>query len=92
MKDWQVTTTDILNALDNTTRIKLIMYISQSDFIDTIYSLINTFNWGRSDEGYEYWYELYNTYGSFIHGVEITEIQKFIQSLYPKETYPEYYI
>ena len=92
MKDWQVITADILNALDITTRIKLVMYIVQSDFIGIINSCINTFNWGKTDEGYEYWAELYYTQGFFTSAVEITKIRKFVQSLYPRKTYPEYYI
>ena len=92
MKDWQVITTDVLNALDITTRIKLITYIMQSGIINTTYSLIDTFNWGKTDEGYEYWHKLHSTRSLFTYKVEITEIQKFIQSLYSREVYPEYYI
>ena len=92
MKDWQVITADILNALDITTRIKLITYIIQSDIIGIAFSCIDTFNWGKTDEGYEYWYKLHSTHSLFTYKVEITEIQKFIQSLYSRETYPEYYI
>ncbi len=44
MKDWQVITTDVLNALDITTRIKLITYIMKSDIIGTAFSCIDTFN------------------------------------------------
>ena len=92
MKDWQVTTTNILNALDITTRIKLIMYITQSERIDTTYSCINTFSWNAANEGYHYWHELYSTHRVFPRKIKITEIRKFVQSLYPRETYPEYYI
>ena len=92
MKDWQVITTDVFNALDITTRIKFITYIMQSDIIGTAFSCIDTFNWRKTDEGYEYWYKLHNTRSLFTYKVEITEIQKFIQSLYPRETYPEYYL
>lgn len=94
MKDWQVITTDVLNALDITTRIKLITYIMQSDIIGVIgtaFSCIDTFNWRKTDEGYEYWHKLH-TRSLFTYQVEITEIQKFIQSLYTRETYPEYYL
>ena len=92
MKDWQVITTDVLNALDITIRIKFITYIMQSDIIGTAFSCVDTFNWRKTDEGYEYWYKLHSTHSLFTYEVEITEIQKFLQSLYPKETYPEYYI
>ncbi len=92
MKDWQVITTDVLNALDITTRIKLITYIMQSDIIGTAFSCIDTFNWSKTDEGREYWYKLHRTRSLFTYQVEITEIQKFIQSLYTRETYPEYYL
>ena len=92
MKDWQVTTVNTLNALDTPIRIKLVMYIIQSDFIGIVNSCINTFNWGKTDEGYKYWKKLYYTHSFFTTRVEITEIQKFIQSLYQKETYPEYYL
>ena len=92
MKDWQVITTDVLNALDITTRIKLITYIMQSDIIDAAFSCIDTFNWGKTDEGFEYWYKLHSTCSLFTYKVEITEIQKFIRSLYSREVYPEYYI
>ena len=91
MKDWQVITTDVLNALDITTRIKLITYIMQSDIIGAAFSCIDTFNWYKTDEGYEYWHKLH-TRSLFTYKVEITEIQKFIQSLYTRETYPEYYL
>lgn len=93
MKDWQVITRYVLNALDIPTRIKLIAYIMQSDITGAAFSCIDTFNWRKTDEGYEYWYKLYSTRSSlFAHKVEITEIQKFIQSLYTRETYPEYYL
>ena len=92
MKDWQVTTVNVLNALDTPIRIKLVMYIIQSDFIGGANSCISTFNWDRTDEGYKYWEKLYDMRNFFTSMVEITEIQKFVQSLYPKETYPEYYI
>ena len=92
MIDWQVITTDVLNALDITTRIKFITYIMQSGIIGTTFSCIDTFNWGKTDEGYEYWYKLHITRGLFHHEVEVPEIRKFVQSLYPRETYPEYYI
>ena len=92
MKDWQVITTDVLNALDITTRIKFITYIMQSEFTNTTYSCISTFSWSATNEGYKYWHKLYSTHSTFPHEVEITEIQKLIQSLYPRETYPEYYI
>ncbi len=92
MKDWQVITTDVLNALDITTRIKLITYIMQSDAIGTAFSCIATFNWRKTDEGYEYWRKLHRTCSLFTYEVRITEIQKFIQSLYTRETYPEYYL
>ncbi len=91
MKDWQVITTDTLNALDITTRIKLITYIMKSDIIGAAFSCIDTFNWHTTDEGYEYWYKLH-TRSLFTYKVEITEIQKFIQSLYTRETHPEYYL
>ena len=92
MKDWQVITTDVLNSLDITTRIKFITYIMQSDIIGTAFSCIDTFNWCKTDEGSEYWCKLYSTRSQFTYKVEITEIQKFIQSLYTRETYPEYYL
>ena len=92
MKDWQVTTVNILNALDIPIRIKLVMYIVQSDSIGIVNSCIYTFDWGRTDEGYRYWEELYDTQGFFTPVVEITKIRKFVQSLYPRKTYPEYYI
>ena len=92
MKDWQVITVNTLNALDTTIRIKLIMYIIQSDFICDTNSCIDTFDWGRTDEGYKYWEKLFDTHGFFTTRVEITKIQKFVQSLYPRKTYPEYYI
>ena len=92
MKDWQVTTVNVLNALDTSIRLKLVMYIIQSDIIGTAFSCIDTFSWRKTDEGYEYWYKLHSTHSLFTYKVEITEIQKFVQSLYPRETYPEYYI
>ena len=92
MKDWQVITTSVFNALDITTRIKFIAYIMQSDIIGTAYSCVDTFNWCKTDEGYEYWHKLHSTHSLFTHKVEITEIQKFIQSLYSREVYPGYYI
>jgi len=92
MKDWQVTTVNVLNALDTTIRSKLVMYIMQSDFIGITNSCIDTFDWGITDEGYKYWEKLCDTHSFFILAVEITKIQKFVQSLYPRETYPEYYI
>ena len=92
MKDWQVTTVNTLNALDTSIRIKLVMYIIQSDLIGVTNSCINPFDWGKTDEGYEYWAELYDTQGFFTSAVEITKIRKFVQSLYPRKTYPEYYI
>ena len=92
MKDWQVITTDVLNALDITARIKLITYIMQSDIIGTTFSCIDTFNWRKTDEGHKYWHKLHSTRSLFTYKVEITKIQKFVQSLYPRETYPEYYL
>ena len=65
MKDWQVTTVNILNALDTPIRIKLVMYIIQSDCTGIINSCINTFTWCKTDEGYEYWEKLYITHGFF---------------------------
>ena len=92
MKDWQVTTVNILNTLDTPIRIKLVMYIMQSDFICDTNSCIDTFDWDITDEGYKYWYKLCGTHSIFPHKIKTTEIQKFVQSLYPRETYPEYYI
>ena len=92
MKDWQVITTDVLNALAITTRTKFIIYIMQSEYTNTTYSCINTFNWSATDEGYKYWHKLYTICNIFPHEVEVSEIRKFIQSLYPRETYPEYYL
>ena len=42
MKDWQVTTVNILNTLDTSIRVKLVMYIMQSDFICDTNSCIDT--------------------------------------------------
>ena len=92
MKDWQVTTVNILNTLDTTIRIKLVIYIMQSDFIGSTVSCINTFDWDGTDEGYKYWHKLYGTHSIFPHKIKTTEIRKFVQFLYPRETYPEYYI
>ena len=68
------------------------MYIIQSDFIYGTNSCIDTFDWGRTDEGYRYWEKLYDTHNFFTLIVEITKIRKFVQSLYPRKTYPEYYL
>ena len=92
MKDWQVTTVNILNTLDTPIRIKLVIYIMQSDFICGTNSCIDTFDWNITDEGYKYWEKLWDTHSFFTLAVEIPKIQKFVQSLYPRETYPEYYI
>ena len=91
---WKEITKQMLHKLDEITRIKLITYIMQSDIIGVIgtaFSCIDTFNWRKTDEGYEYWHKLH-TPSLFTYQVEITEIQKFIQSLYTRETYPEYYL
>ena len=92
MKDWQVITTNVLNTLDITTRIKFITYIMQSEFTNTTYSCISTFSWSATNEGYKYWHKLYSTHSIFSHEVEVSEILKFVQSLYSRETYQEYYI
>ena len=90
---WKEIIKQTLHKLDEITRIKLITYIMQSDIIGTAFSCIDTFNWRKTDEGYEYWHKLHSTPRSlFTYKVEITEIQKFIQSLYTRETYPEYYL
>ena len=89
---WKEITKQTLHKLDEITRIKLITYIMQSDIIGTAFSCIDTFNWRKTNEGYEYWHKLHSSSLFTYKHVEITEIQKFIQSLYTRETYPEYYL
>ena len=57
---------------------------------------IDTFSWAKSPEGYTYWdtywRKLVVKYKEPRPLIHIPKLHKLVLSLYPKSTYPEYYI
>ena len=70
--------------------------LTYTNFAITNTSIINSFSWEASIQGYDYWDDIYREVRQNSQGdlgvVESIEIKNALKILFPLDQYPEYYV